>query len=186
MRRFLPLACFLVLGSAAALAQGTSPPLDQARVLFGKGLDEARQGHWPEALVAFQAAYALAPKPAVLFNLASAQLRTGKLLVSTANYRRFLAHGDPCVSSAHRRSAAAQIAHIESRIPRLRLVIEGLRPEDRLLLDNKRIYANELDLDLWLDPGAHTLSVYRADDHQEVRRLVLAEGERRTLQFRVF
>ncbi len=53
------------------------------------------------------------------------------------------------------------MARIEASIPRLRVVVDGLRPEDRLLIDNKRIYPNELDHDLWVDPGPHTVSVHR-------------------------
>jgi hypothetical protein len=163
-----------------------SPPLEQARLLFARGLEQAERQLWTEARAAFESAYALAPRPAVLFNLAGAQARVGKLLVSLANYRRFLALDDPAIAPTHRSAAREQIAAIERRVPRLRLVVAGLRPDDRLLLDDKRIYLNELDHDLWLDPGSHTVSVHRPGGHEEVRRLVLAEGDERTLQFRVF
>jgi tetratricopeptide (TPR) repeat protein len=186
VRRLLLLASILGLLARDARADAAPEASAEARTLFERGVAEARLGHWQEALIAFQAAYALAPKPAVLFNLAAAQLRTGRLLVSMANYRRFLASEAPEIGSAHRRSAAQQVALIEDRIPRLRVAIEGLRPEDHLLLDDKRLYANELNLDLWVDPGAHTVSVHREGGHEEVRRLVLVEGEHRTLQFRVF
>jgi hypothetical protein len=180
------LASLLGLASQMARADAPPEPIAEARTLFERGVGEARLGHWQEALIAFQAAYALAPRPAVLFNLAAAQLRTGRLLVSMANYRRFLASQASEIGAAHRLSAEQQVALIEDRIPRLRVVIDGLRPEDHLLLDDKRLYANELNLELWVDPGAHTVSVHREDGHEEIRRLVLVEGEHRTLQFRVF
>jgi hypothetical protein len=169
-----------------ATAHAEPMTVDEARKQFRAGVTAARQGQWPEALLAFQASYALAPHPASLFNLAGAQYRTGKLLVSNANYRRFSSSADPGISAHHRKAAETQMARIEASIPRVRVVIEGLRPDDRLLLDNKRIYANELDHDLWVDPGPHTLSVHRPGGHEEVRRVVLAEGDRRLLQFRVF
>ena len=130
-----------------------APSTDEARKQFRLGVEEARKGHWAEALVAFQVSYALVPNPAALFNLAGAQHRTGKLLVSNANYRRFNASNAVGISANHRKAAETEMARIEASIPRLRVVVEGLRPEDRLLIDNKRIYLNELDHDLWVDPG---------------------------------
>jgi hypothetical protein len=159
---------------------------EESRKQFKLGVEEARKGHWAEALVAFQVSYALVPNPAALFNLAGAQHRTGKLLVSNANYRRFTASAAPGISTNHRKAAETQMARIEASIPRLRLVIEGLRPDDRLLIDDKRIYLNELDHDLWVDPGSHTVSIHRPGGHEEVRRIVLAEGDRRLMQFRIF
>jgi hypothetical protein len=153
---------------ASAKVHAEAPPasMDEARKQFKVGVERARQGQWAEALVAFQVSYALVPNPAALFNLAGAQHRAGKLLVSTANYRRFNASSAPEISANHRKAAETQMARIEASIPRLRVVIEGLRPDDRLLIDNKRIYMNELDHDLWVDPGAHTVSVHRPGGHE--------------------
>ncbi|MFT3927600.1 MAG: hypothetical protein QM778_34020 [Myxococcales bacterium] len=158
----------------------------ESRKQFKLGVEQARLGHWAEALVAFQVSYALVPNPAALFNLAGAQHRTGKLLVSNANYRRFNASTAPGISPSHRKVAETQMARIEASIPRLRVVVEGLRPDDRLLIDDKRIYMNELDHNLWVDPGSHTVSVLRPGGHEEVRRIVLSQGDRRLMQFRVF
>lgn len=170
----------------SARAQQAPAPTEEARKQFRLGVEQARKGHWAEALVAFQVSYALVPNPAALFNLAGAQHRTGKLLVSNANYRRFNASDAAGISANHRKAAETAMARIEASIPRLRVVVDGLRPEDRLLIDDKRIYLNELDHDLWVDPGPHTVSVHRPGGHEEVRRIVLAEGDRRLMQFRVF
>ncbi len=169
-------------GASTAPAAST----EEARKQFKLGVEQARQGRWAEALLAFQVSYALVPTPAALFNLAGAQHRTGKLLVSNANYRRFNASKAPSIQAHHRKAAETQMARIEASIPRLRVVIDGLRPDDRLLIDDKRIYMNELDHDLWVDPGPHTISVHRPGGHEEVRRIELAEGDRRLVQFRIF
>jgi hypothetical protein len=191
-RRHIFLVLLLGAGVGSALAQPSARPavvgeaalLAEARRLFALGVSNARKGLWPEARDAFAAAYQLAPRPAVLFNLAGAQVRTGQLLASNANYHRFAGSDEPSIAAVHRRVAAQQITHIEARIPRLRVLIEGLLPEDRVLIDAKRVYPNELDLDLWLDPGPHTLSVHRPGGHEEVRRFILMESERRIMQLR--
>jgi tetratricopeptide (TPR) repeat protein len=182
-RRILALCCALALGRADARAQ--APALESARQLFYEGVAHARHGQWELALAAFQTAYRLAPEPSVLFNLASAQLRAGKLLASSANYRRFLASDEPAPSASARRAAERQIARIEQRIPRLRIEIDGLREGDRILLDQARLYPDELGHDMWLDPGVHTVRVDRPRGDQEVRTIGVSEGQIRVLSFRL-
>jgi len=159
--------------------------LPDARQLFMEGVGHARAGQWPLAMAAFEAAFALAPRPAVLFNLASAQLRCGKMLASSANYRRFVASDDPSVGPAHRRVAQQQVERIEQRVPRLRVVIDGLKEGDRILLDQVRMYPDELGHDMWLDPGVHTVRVDRPRGDQEVRTIAVSEGQVRVLSFRM-
>lgn len=173
----------LALASSGARAQAAE--LERARDLFHEGVAHARGGRWELALAAFQAAYGLAPKPSLLFNLASAQLRMGKLLASNTNYRRFMASDDPWVTASARRSAALQIQRIEERMPRLRLVLDGLREGDRISLDHARVYPEELGHDIWLDPGVHTVRVDRPRGDQEVHTIAVAEGQTRVLSLRL-
>jgi len=70
-------------------------------------------------------------------------------------------------------------------IPRLTLHIEGVRPHDRVVLDQQRIYADELGRDLWLDPGPHRLLVERAKADSETRTFTLTERETRVLSLRL-
>ncbi len=155
--------------------------LESARAHFRTGLTRAEAGDWPGALLAFTAAYELAPRALVLFNVAGAQLRCGKLLAANTNYRRVLATGGPELGRPQRAAAERQLEQIETRIPRLRVRIDRLSPNDRVLLDRSRLYPDELDRDMWVDPGAHELTVFRAGAHPETRTVVLAEAERRVL-----
>jgi tetratricopeptide (TPR) repeat protein len=181
--RALVLCWLLALGPAASRAQ--APELESARQLFYEGVAHAKSGQWELALAAFQAAYGLAPRASLLFNLASAQLRSGKLLASNANFRRFLASNDGAVSPPARRAAELQVARIEQRIPRLRIQIDGLREGDRVSLDQVRVYPDELGHDMWLDPGVHTVRVDRPRGDQEVRTIAVTEGQIRVLAFRL-
>jgi hypothetical protein len=189
-RRVLALLTVWALTLSAAAPHGwdgsrvarAEPSQDAARAHFLTGVAQAKRHDWAGALQSFDAAYRLAPEPAVLFNLAGAQNRCGKLLASNTNYRRLLASGDDRrLSRVHRLAIEQQIARIERRMPRLRIHIEGLRSDDRVLLDQARLYADELDRDMWVDPGTHQLRVIRAHGHPENRTIVLAEGELRTI-----
>lgn len=183
-------ASVLLLPSAALppfIGRAAAQPreLADARQMFVEGMAHARAGQWPLALTAFEAAFALAPRPAVLFNLAAAQLRCGKMLASSANYRRFVASDDPAITAVHRRVAQQQVESIEQRVPRLRVIIEGLKHGDRILLDQTRLYPDELGHDMWLDPGVHTVRVDRPRGDQEVRTIAVSEGQVRVLSFRL-
>jgi hypothetical protein len=173
-RAALAMALWLVVAPTAADAAH-----EEARSHFQAGLAHARHGAWSAALADFVAAYALAPEPSVLFNLAGAQYRCGKLLASNTNYRRLLTNER--LGSAQRTAANAMIARIEGQMPRLRVRIQGLRDDDRVLLDRARLYPNELDREMWVDPGRHELEVVRATGGPESRTTNLAEGERRVL-----
>lgn len=187
---WIALSALSLGGSATTPARGLAQAPDgsrvnEARELFHEGVTHARAQQWELALRAFQAAFSLAPRPSVLFNLAAAQMRCGKLLASNANFRRFAASDDPSITRAQRQTAELQITRIEQRIPRLRVQIEGLREGDRVLLDHTRIYPNELDHDMWLDPGVHTVRVERPRGDQEVRTIAVTEGQVRVLAFRL-
>jgi hypothetical protein len=170
------LGLLLVFGAGSAAAE---PSLEGARADFERGLLAAQQDRWTSALSAFSAAYRVAPEPAVLFNLAGAQLRCGKLLASNTNYRRLLAVAD--LTRAEHAAVERQLAMIERRMPRLRVHIDGLHEGDRILLDKVRLYPDELDRDMWLDPGHHELLVLRPRASPHLRTLTLSESEVRVL-----
>lgn len=185
VRLLVFLFAFVATSAAPTEAPAQTRDLAEARQLFGEGVAHARARDWRLSLAAFEAAYALAPKPSLLFNLAAAQMRCGKLLASNANFRRFVADTAPEITRAQRRVAQTQIEAIEARIPRLRIEIHGLRSDDRILLDHARLYADELGRDMWIDPGPHTVRVDRSPGGQEVRTIALSEGEQRVLAFRL-
>lgn len=182
MKRWWPAAlCLCLAGGLEARVQAEGSETE-ARAQFERGLAEARSGQWASALEAFERCYRLAPtRLSALFNLAGAQMRTGKLLHAHANYHRLANRKDAALGPAHHRAVERQLRAIEERIPRLRVQIDGLRPDDCVLLDRTRLYPNELGTELWVDPGEHVLAVYRPNGAQEIRRLVLGEGQHQFL-----
>lgn len=167
-----------------ALPCRAEDPAIEARELFAHGLAQARNGQWKSALLAFENAYRLSPRLSALFNLAGAQLRTGKLLHANANYHRIVDSKATELGPAHRRAAERQIKLIDERIPRLRIAIEGMKPDDRVLLDRTRLYPNELEMELWVDPGEHVVAIYRPNGRQDIRRILLIEGQHQYMSMR--
>jgi len=176
--------CAGVSGRAWSQTEGPESARD-ARKLFQQGITQAKQGDWTGALNAFEQTYRITKEPSALFNLAGAQLHLGHMLESNANYHRFLLLRDPRITSAHREAAEAQLASIEKRIPRLRLYVVGLRPEDRLIVDTQRLYPPDLDHEQWLNPGLHVVTVYRQSGESETHRITLLEEEHKTLSIDV-
>lgn len=66
----------------------------RARELFEQGAEAYAQGDFPKARQAFQAAYDLVPERALLFNIASAELRMRDLVSACAHFRAYVAGGD--------------------------------------------------------------------------------------------
>ena len=82
----LALALFARIGAAAADEANDA----QARALSAEGLTQFKSGHYDEAIAAFQASYALAPLPPLLFNAAQAYRLQGHCDEALTHYRRYL------------------------------------------------------------------------------------------------
>lgn len=84
------------LGAASGIveAQATTPTAEQrtrARELYGEGQRQFAAHAYPEALAAFQGAYAQVPNPVVLLGVASAQEQLGQRAEARATLERYLA-----------------------------------------------------------------------------------------------
>lgn len=63
---------------------------DEAMRLFGEGRASYDSGRYAEAIAAFTRAYALAPDPLLVFNIAQAHRKAGNCLAALTAYRSFL------------------------------------------------------------------------------------------------
>ena len=149
---------------------------EEAQQAFRAGVDAARQERWNDALAAFQKAYELSPRPVVLINLASIQVRTGHLLQAAANYRRLLSDAPSADTAAFRRAATDVLPSLEARIPKIRLRSTGLSQTDTIQVDGHPVAKEALATGHPLDPGEHILIVQR--DGIERARVLFALVER--------
>ncbi|MGZ3416718.1 MAG: PEGA domain-containing protein [Polyangiales bacterium] len=108
IRRALFLACVLAAGSASA----QSPEkLEQAKALFNAGAQAYSIGQFTAAIQAFEEAYKISPRPAILFSLAQAERKQyfvdhqpQRLERAVESYRRYVSE----VQQGGRRADAVQ------------------------------------------------------------------------------
>ncbi len=124
------------VSEAAPPGAEASTPSDtdrnEARRLFAQGVELARAGNFAESLHAFEAAYALAPHHAVLFNIARAHEELGHAQQALATYERYLKAAEEGISAERRADVAKRMSSLrkqaEARVNR------GLpRPEPKLV-----------------------------------------------------
>ena len=84
------LALLLVLAAVPALAQPTPEALDKARAHFKQGRAYQDAGAYAQAVDEFKAAYALDPRPELLFNIAQVERLAGKKAEAVEHYRQYL------------------------------------------------------------------------------------------------
>ncbi len=99
----------------------------RARVLFNQGVAEYEAGEPRAALASFEAAYRLAPHPAVRINMANCFEQLGRLVESVFNYERFLEESGGQVTDVQRADVEAAIARLSRRIGTL---IVSVVPDD--------------------------------------------------------
>lgn len=108
-------------GSAFAQAEepppgGVSPDDDaRARRLFLVGDGLYAQGRYEEAIATFEEAYALSPRPLLLFNLANAQERAGRWADARDSLARYL----PDAPEGERAAIAQRIESLDRRLERV-------------------------------------------------------------------
>lgn len=103
----------------------------QARLLFENGERLYDEGRYEQAIVAFREAYDLSRRPALLYNMANAYERLGRLEEAVDALNAFRIHASPDQQDV----LMARVAAIEERIARQRedaaTVLEPLDPAPR-------------------------------------------------------
>jgi hypothetical protein len=107
--------------TASASASAAASPSDagvssmaKARDLFRDGVQLFASGDYAGALSKFQAAYAVVPHPAVLYNIATCEERLGRDQDALAAYQQYLAAMPS--GTAHRAEAQQHIAALKAKL----------------------------------------------------------------------
>ena len=84
---FRTLLAATLVSSAAwpALAAG---PVDAAKALFDRGVEQLEAGHFNRACPAIEKSYQLDPRPGTLFTLAECEAKRGRLATAVQRARR--------------------------------------------------------------------------------------------------
>ena len=163
-----------LLATSAAHADADAD--ERGRALFEQGIEAARAGRWQEALDTFTRAHEALPRPAILMNVAGAQVQTGRVVAGVASYKRALASG--ALSEEQRTAATRALGAAEATLAHVRVDVDAATPKDEILVDEERVARGA---DVPLDPGRHRLRLVRPDTKPHEETFTLAAGERREL-----
>lgn len=116
-----------IVCAVPSLAQSPSgdPPVsnaddDKARVFYLNGERLYNEGRYEEAVVAFQSAYSLSPRPLLLFNMANAYERLGKLQEAIDTLNKYRVFADPVeqdILLARVQTLETRLAQQRARVP---------------------------------------------------------------------
>jgi hypothetical protein len=171
----------------SVLAQEASPSASeaageqaraQARVLFKEGLGLLDGAHYAEALERFERAYTLWRNPKILLNLATTRRALGQNASAATAYVRYLETAEP--DNARRAEVEDVLRELSARVGRVVCInVEGI---ERLSLDGVEL-PGVAGGEFWVEPGNHTLTAERMGHTRESRRLEVAPGEARRVDW---
>jgi hypothetical protein len=195
MRR-ASLALALLLAVAPARAQSPAQ-LDQAKALFNAGAQAYSVGQFVAAIQAFEEAYKITPRPAILFSLAQAERRqyavdhdTKRLERAVTGFRKYIGE----VSQGGRRAdAVAALGELEPVLEKekakgattsapppepakvtARLMVTSPTTGAKVSVDNAG--ASEAPFIGEVKPGPHTVVVTAPGHDEEKRDIKVLEG----------
>jgi len=180
MRARFPLcvASALIVASFSESARADAPScasgdLECGRKAFAQGTQSFDRGDYVGATAWYSAAAAADARPAVLYNWAVSEARSGKLLAARARLEALLA--DARADAALRVRAERERDGIDTRVARVRF--ELLDPEaSRVELDGVEVTIARGEL--LVDPGPHRIRVSSAGAPVFDQTVELAPGER--------
>jgi hypothetical protein len=120
---FLAFTLATALAARAAAAGGDAAQIEQAKMLFNAGAQAYDAGRFGTAVQAFQQAYAIAPRPAILFSMAQAERKSYYVDKRPQDLRNAIAHYhaylDQVPMGGRRGDAADALAELEPIAARL-------------------------------------------------------------------
>ncbi|HXX66888.1 MAG TPA: hypothetical protein VEK07_06890 [Polyangiaceae bacterium] len=124
MRTIAPWIAILaaVALTAPAVAAAEDPTVRDAQARFEEGLDRVKTGDYEAARISFAQAYALLKRPAILWNLALAEEKTGHLVEALTHFKRvardaLATNGDREDAQRHATALAAKTGHLDVQAP---------------------------------------------------------------------
>lgn len=156
------------------------PPLTasqrEADGLFKRGVQLYDEGKFADALAAFEEAYALAPHPLVLKNIAATHRELSHYAEAVRTFRRFLTEGEGQVDQARLDAARAELDTLLARAARVTVTIEGATGA-QLVVDGEVLGAMPIEMPLILQPGEHRIEVRGGRRAHEAETIRVGSGE---------
>lgn len=156
MRRKFQVACVAAALAFSTLAHADDVAIAEAQTRFNEGLELADDGKYEEARLKYlQAAAVLNKVPAVLFNLATMEMRTGHEMEAIEHFRAFLRveNSDTRITDSMREKAKRYSAELLKKVGQINVIAPT---GTQLSVNGKRL--DEFPKDsIVVTAGRHTL-----------------------------
>ena len=162
-RAFAPWALvgFGVFWSSAALAVDPAPRADTgesetaraASDLMRAGMNEYRKGNFVQARTSFLRVWELKRHPAVAASLGDVEMKLSLYRDAATHWSFYLANLPP---GRDRSEADAALAECRRHVASIRVQVDQSGAD--VSLDGQALDKSPIDVEVWLEPGPHTLS----------------------------
>jgi hypothetical protein len=167
-------------GPRVAEPAGADTDTQEADRHFRSGVALFKGAKYTDALAEFERAYAIAPHPLVLYNIASCHRELSHFVEAATYYLRFLADGKASVPAA--RLAAVQ-AELDAILPMVaRVTVKIAPPADTAVLVADGTALDHPTSPLILSPGEHQLIARVSGRRDGERTVTVAAGDRITVE----
>lgn len=175
------LAALSLSPPAAAQDPGASPSVtkDATQLLYNDGLEAAKQGAWDKAYEAFSAAWRVRQHPQIALNLGRAALKTARYAEAAERLTFFLRHTKDDVAGQDRALIQQLLAEARQRV--VTLLVRVNRPGAEVLVDDQVVGQAPLEQEIFVDPGAHTVSARLGAERAEAVEVNLQAGASRQI-----
>lgn len=181
---WMVMTCFA--GSAWAQApqqaqpQGSNAAL--AEQLFNQARELAKANQWAEACPKFEASLRYDPVLGTRLNLATCYERIGKLASAWGLYRAAIELAKRAGDNKRADYALKQATALEPRLPRLAIIAPASPPSGLTIKrDDTAVDLAALDVALYVDPGAHTITATAPGFEAFASTVTLVEGKTETV-----
>jgi hypothetical protein len=157
----------------AASAQATTST-DEAAVRFENGVRSFQHQDYSRALVEFEAAYQLVPRPAVLYNIALTERRLLHYGEAVRAFRRYLADGGGAIPPERRASVERELADIEALVTRVLVRVDGAPAE--IFVDRAPVGRTPLAGPILVVPGMHVVRAARPGELPDEQTVAALAG----------
>ena len=142
---------------AAAEATDGAAAEPDARELFLRGQAAYERGDYEDSVEAWEAGYALDPRPLLQYNLGQAYERLGELPKAVSAFETYLENASP--SDPNQQRARAQLAAIRERLGRTAIVVAGGPEGATILIDGEDHGRTPRPDPISVSPGSHQVEI---------------------------
>jgi hypothetical protein len=159
---------------------GSATDTREADRHFRTGVALFKGARYADALAEFERAYAIAPHPLVLYNIATCHRKLSRFVEAATDYLRFLADGKDSVPPAQRAAAQTELDAILPRVAQVAVQIAP--PSDAAVLVVDGTALDHPTSPLILSPGEHRLIARVGGRRDTERAVTVAAGDRITVE----